>query len=196
MVQPEDVAERRKAIGVAGTCSGTAEDVAVQRMPRGMLSGPGGTLWNVAGWRWKSRQPGDAVRRQAEDGTMVGGSAGDRSGGGRRVAKQKTHLEAEDTSEGGGRIGRRKMHWKAEDVSGAEAQFETERHGIRGFPLHIHEIGMPSLSSGLPSELIDKAIWMVEPCRMKSVIKFSGTLVHPSCEDEVGITLVAFAHFV
>ena len=40
VVQPEDVAERRKASGVAGTCSGTAEDVVVQRMPRGMLSGP------------------------------------------------------------------------------------------------------------------------------------------------------------
>jgi len=89
---------------VAGTCSGTAEDVAVRRMPRGMLSGPGETLRNVAGWQWKSQQPGDAVRRQAEDGTMVGGSAGDRSGGGRRVVKRKMHLEAEDTSEGRGRI--------------------------------------------------------------------------------------------
>jgi len=108
VVQPEDVAERHKASGVAGTCSGTAEDVAVRRMPRGMLSGLGETLRNVMGWRWESQQPGDAVRRQAEDGTMVGGSAGDRSGGGRRVAKQKTHLEVEDTSEGGGCIWRRK----------------------------------------------------------------------------------------
>ena len=135
VVQPEDVAERRKASGVAGTCSGTAEDVVVRQMPRGMLSGPGETLQNVAGWRWKSRQPGDVVRRQAEDGTMVGGGAGDRSGGGRRVAKRKTHLEAEDTSEGGGRIGRRKMHLEAEDTSGAEVESETERRGIRGFPL-------------------------------------------------------------
>jgi len=63
VVQPEDVAERWKASGVARTCSSTAEDIAVQRMPRGMLSGPGETLRNVAGWRWKSRQPGDAVRR-------------------------------------------------------------------------------------------------------------------------------------
>jgi len=104
VMQPEDVAERRKASGVAGTCSGTVEDVVVQRMPRGMLSRPGETLWNVTGWRWKSRQPGDAVRRHVEDGTMVGGGAGDRSGGVRQVAKQKTHLEAEDTLEGRGRI--------------------------------------------------------------------------------------------
>ena len=83
MVQPEDAAEQRKASGVAGMCSGTAEDVAVRRMPRGMLGGPGETLRNVVGWRWKSQQPGDAVRRQAEDGTMVGGSMEDGSGGGR-----------------------------------------------------------------------------------------------------------------
>jgi len=93
VVQPEDAAERRKASGVAGTCSGTAEDVAVQRMPRGILSRAGETLWNVAGWRWKSRQPGDAVRRQAEDGTMVGGGAGDRSGNGRHIRRQKTRRE-------------------------------------------------------------------------------------------------------
>ena len=116
VVQPEDAAEWRKASGVAGMYSGTVEDIAVQRMPRGMLSGLGETLRNVAEWRWKSRQPGDAVRRQAEDGTMVGGGAGDRSGGGRRVAKRKPHLEAEDTSEGGGRIWRWKTHQKAEDA--------------------------------------------------------------------------------
>ena len=108
MVQPEDAAERRKASGVPGTCSGTAEDIAVQRMPRGMPSRLGETLRNVTEWRWKSQQPGDAVRRQAEDGTIVGGSAEDRSGGGRRVT-------------------RRKMHRKAEDASGAEAESETER---------------------------------------------------------------------
>jgi len=37
VVQPEDAAEQRKASGVAGTCSGTVEDVAVWQMPRGML---------------------------------------------------------------------------------------------------------------------------------------------------------------
>ena len=98
VVQPEDAAERRKASGVAGTCSGTAEDIAVRRMPRGMLSGPGETLRNVTGWRWKSWQPGDAVRRHVEDGTMVGGGVGDRSGGVRRVVKRKTHRKAEDAS--------------------------------------------------------------------------------------------------
>jgi len=101
VVQPEDAAEWQKASGVARMCSSTAEDVAVRQMPRGMLSRLGETLRNVAGWQWKSQQPGDAVRRQAEDGTMVGGGAGDRSGGGRRVAKRKTHRKAEDVSEGG-----------------------------------------------------------------------------------------------
>jgi len=127
LVQPEDVAEQWKASGVAGMRSSTAEDVAERRMPRGMLSGLGETLWNVVEWQWKSRQPGDAVRRHAEDGTMVGGSAGDRSGGVRRVAKWK-------------------MHRKAEDASEAEAESETERRGIRGFPLQL-----PSLQESIAS---------------------------------------------
>ena len=82
--------------------------------------------------------------------------AGDRSGGVRRVAKRKTHLEAEDAlegrrcigrwkmhwkaedaSEGGGCVGRRKMRWKAEEASEAEAEFEMERCGGRGFPLQL-----------------------------------------------------------
>jgi len=117
VVQPEDVAERRKASSVAATCSSTAEDVAVRRMPREMLSRPGETLQNVTGWRWKFQQPGDAVRRQAEDGTMVEGGVGDRSGGGRQVAKRKTHWKAEDASRGGRHIGRRRMHLEAEGVS-------------------------------------------------------------------------------
>ena len=137
----KSIAERRKASSVAGTCSGTAEDIAVQRMPREMLSGPGKTLWNVAGSRWKSQQPGDAVRRQAEDRTMVGGGAGDRSGGGRRVVKWKTHLEAEDASEGGGRIWRRKMHRKAEDASeggrhiGRRSRVRDGKAWHKGIPL-------------------------------------------------------------
>ena len=138
-MQPEDAAEQRKASGVAGTCSGTAEDIAVRRMPRGMLGGLGETLQNVVGWRWKSRQPGDAVGRHAEDRTMVGGGAGDRtmvgggagdrSGGVRRVAKRKACLGAEDTSGGGRCIRRRETRWKV------EAESEAERCGIRGFPL-------------------------------------------------------------
>jgi len=61
--------------------------------------------------------------------------AGDRSGGVRQAAERKTHLEAEDTLEGGRCIGRRKMRRKAEEVSEAEAEFEMERRGGRGFPL-------------------------------------------------------------
>ena len=132
--QPEGIAEWREMqwcnqrmrqsggrldYGVAGTCSGTAEDVAVRRMPRGMLSRPGETLQNVAGWQWKSRQPGDVVKRHAEDGTMVGGSAGDRSGGVRRVWGRKTHQKVEDASGGGRHIRSRKMHRKPEDTSEA-----------------------------------------------------------------------------
>ena len=141
VVQPEDAAEQQKASGVAGMCSGTAEDIAVRRMPRGMLSGPGKTLQNVTGWRWKSWQPGDAVRRQAEDRTMVGGGAGDRSGGGRRVAKRKTHLEAKDTSEGGGCIWRRTTHRKAEDALeggrriGSRSRVRDRKAWHKGVPL-------------------------------------------------------------
>ena len=59
---------------------------------------------------------------------------------GRQVWRRKTSREAEDASGGGRHIGRqrtqrRKTHRKAEDASGAEAESETERRGIRGFPL-------------------------------------------------------------
>jgi len=37
------------------------------------------------------------------------------------------------------RIGRWKRRWKAEEASEAEAEFETERRGGRGFPLHHQE---------------------------------------------------------
>ena len=47
------------------------------------------------------------MRRQAEDGTMVGGGAGDRSGGGRHIERQKTYQKAEDASEGGRHVGSR-----------------------------------------------------------------------------------------
>jgi len=58
---------------------------------------------------------GDELCRGRQDMPREAG-AGDRSGGVRQVAKQKTHLEAEDTLEGGRWIGRWKMHWKAEDA--------------------------------------------------------------------------------
>jgi len=60
--------------------------------------------------------------------------AGDRSGGVRRVAERKTHLEAEDALEGGRCIRRRRRRRKAEE---AEAEFEMERRGGRGFPLQL-----------------------------------------------------------
>ena len=81
--------------------------------------------------------------RQVGDGTMVGGSVGDRSGGVRQVAKRKTHLgrkthrKVEDASGGGRRIGRQKVHQKAEDALEAEAESKMERRGIRGFPLQL-----------------------------------------------------------
>ena len=77
---------------------------------------------------------GDEVCRGRRDMPREAG-AGDRSGGVRRVAERKTHLEAEDTLEGGRCIRRRKMHRKAEEASEAEAKFEMERRGGRGFPL-------------------------------------------------------------
>jgi len=89
----------QKASSVAGMCSSTAEDIAVQQAPRGMPSGPGETSRNVVGWQWESRQP---VRRQAGDGTMVGGGTEDKSEGERQVARRKTPQKAEGTSEGGG----------------------------------------------------------------------------------------------
>jgi len=61
--------------------------------------------------------------------------AEDASGGGRHIGRRKTHLEAEDTLEGGRCIGRQKMRRKAEEASEAEAEFEMERRGGRGFPL-------------------------------------------------------------
>ena len=59
------------------------------------------------------------------------------AGGGcrRQVWRRKTSRGEEDASGGGRHIGRRKMHWKAEEASEAEAEFEMERRGGRGFPL-------------------------------------------------------------
>jgi len=59
------------------------------------------------------------------------------AGGGcrRQVWRRKTSRRAEDASGGGRHIGRRKMRQKAEEASEAEAEFEMERRGGRGFPL-------------------------------------------------------------
>ncbi|KAG6907096.1 hypothetical protein DXG01_010545 [Tephrocybe rancida] len=42
----------------------------------------------------------------------------------------------------------------------------------------------------------DAPVWLVELRRTTSVVKFSGTLVHPKREDKAGKTITAFAHFV
>ena len=39
------------------------------------------------------------------------------------------------------------------------------------------------------------AVWLVEPRRTKTVLKFSGTLNHPNRQDKVGTTISSFAHF-
>jgi len=82
-------------------------------------------------------QPEDAVRRHAEDGTMVGGGAGDRSGGVRRVAKWKARLGAEDTSGGRGHIWRRKMHQKAGDASEGGSRVRDGKAWHKGVPLTV-----------------------------------------------------------
>ncbi|KAF8908220.1 kinase-like domain-containing protein [Gymnopilus junonius] len=60
----------------------------------------------------------------------------------------------------------------------------------------VCEIGQPSPASTLPSFEEDAAIWLVEPCCTKAVWKFSGTLIHPSHTDKLGMTLSAYAHFL
>ncbi|KAF8963109.1 kinase-like domain-containing protein [Flammula alnicola] len=60
----------------------------------------------------------------------------------------------------------------------------------------ICEIGEPSPASSLPPCERDGAIWLIEPCRTKSVQKFSGTMVYPNRHDKLGKTLAAFTHFV
>jgi len=56
---------------------------------------------------------------------------------GRHIGRQKMHWKAEDALEGGRCIGRRKKRRKAEEASEAEAEFEMERRGGRGFPLQF-----------------------------------------------------------
>jgi hypothetical protein len=60
----------------------------------------------------------------------------------------------------------------------------------------VREIGEPSPASSLLSFEQDSAVWLVEPRRTKAVRKYSGTLVHPSRSDKLGMTLSAFTHFV
>ncbi|KAJ3981545.1 kinase-like domain-containing protein [Lentinula detonsa] len=53
-----------------------------------------------------------------------------------------------------------------------------------------------SKASGLGASATDSAVWLVEPRRTKSVEKYSSTLFHPPRDDQIGITLSAFAHYV
>lgn len=59
----------------------------------------------------------------------------------------------------------------------------------------IREQGASSATSECPSNF-DSTTWLVEPRRTTSVIKFSGTLQHPTRHDKIGKTITAFAHFV
>jgi len=77
------------------------------------------------------------------------------AGGGcrRQVWRRKTSHGAEDASGGGRHIGRRKMHRKAEEASEAEAEFEMERRGGRGFPLQLASCGCYALEMQTSSSL-------------------------------------------
>jgi len=112
-------------------------------------------LPNYNNWRLQldvRSAAGDEICRGRWDIPWEAG-AGDRSGGVRRVAERKTHLEAEDTLEGGRCIRRRKMHRKAEEASEAEAKFEMERRGGRGFPLQVWLWSFSGFITGLPNTM-------------------------------------------
>ena len=59
----------------------------------------------------------------------------------------------------------------------------------------IRETGPWSIPFGLEPDIDDTAVWLVDPQCTTLVEKFSGTLVHPTCHDKLGITLSAFAHY-
>jgi hypothetical protein len=58
----------------------------------------------------------------------------------------------------------------------------------------IQEHGDASLSSGFSEG--DVVVWLVEPCCTKSVVKFSRTLMHPTQNDKMGMTITAFAPYM
>ena len=62
----------------------------------------------------------------------------------------------------------------------------------------VSEVGTaPSPASGIADdEFHDTAVWLVEPKRTTSVVKYSGTLIHPTRRDKVGIIVTAFAHYI
>jgi len=128
--------------GAAGLATGSREVVGYPR------DGTGATEAGAAGCLWMSRDSrvgsgrlaggaryrGDEVCRGRQD---MPQEMRHTAGGGcrRQVWRHKTSGGAEDASGGGRHIGRRKMHRKAEEASEAEAEFEMERRGERGFPL-------------------------------------------------------------
>lgn len=59
----------------------------------------------------------------------------------------------------------------------------------------IREQGPSSIASNDPTG-IDSAVWLIEPRRTTSLVKFSGTLCHPAQTNKMGKTITAFAHFV
>ncbi|KAJ2929128.1 hypothetical protein H1R20_g7965, partial [Candolleomyces eurysporus] len=60
----------------------------------------------------------------------------------------------------------------------------------------IRKIGEPSTPSGFPSEDINGTVWLVEPKRTRSVVKFCGTLGHPEWNDKVGMMISALCHWI
>ncbi|KAF8056186.1 kinase-like domain-containing protein [Lyophyllum atratum] len=59
----------------------------------------------------------------------------------------------------------------------------------------IREQGVSSPASGDLAGL-EPVVWLVEPRRTTSLVKFSGTLCHPKQDNKMGKTITAFAHFV
>ncbi|KAI6032628.1 hypothetical protein F5J12DRAFT_779094 [Pisolithus orientalis] len=64
-----------------------------------------------------------------------------------------------------------------------------------GFLLCEHEMLSAASGESDHGNYYGGAVWLVEPQWTTMVMKFSGTLEHPSSTDKLGITISAFAHF-
>ncbi|KIO00038.1 hypothetical protein M404DRAFT_10270 [Pisolithus tinctorius Marx 270] len=64
-----------------------------------------------------------------------------------------------------------------------------------GFLLCEHEMSSAASGELDCGNYYGGAVWLVEPRQTTTVMKFSGTLEHPSSMDKLGITFSAFAHF-
>ncbi|KAF6755233.1 kinase-like domain-containing protein [Ephemerocybe angulata] len=60
----------------------------------------------------------------------------------------------------------------------------------------VREIGAPSEVSSFPPGDVDGAVWLVESKRARSIIKFCGTMGHPSKSDKMALTVQALLHFI